>query len=206
MTNKDFEKAMTELCNNLSGKGLKMSNASRDGRVNSIADEKTVIAAIKEILAENDYDEVPERSMEDIRIYGRPVNIKVTGLKGRDNVSSNEGLVYALTGRKPSASNWPAIGETLGSNDIDKDADYYFLVVNKKDPADIFWTSFKQLKVGYPNGSNLPFQVKWEENRERVQRTYEEAWEFLTGLLLKSAELRLLPHSIIKEVKEKHGR
>ena len=81
-----------------------MSNASRDGRVNSIADEKTVIAAIEEILTESDYDEVPERSMEDIRIYGRPVNIKVTGLKGRDNVSSNEGLVYALTGRKPSAS------------------------------------------------------------------------------------------------------
>lgn len=194
---------MPWICEQLSSKNLKMTHSSRDGRVNSIMDEKIVIAAIHDILLEGDYEDVPERSKEDIKLFGRPVNIKITSLKGRDNVSSNEGLVYALTG-KHCAPNWPSIGKALNSKDIDKTVDYYFLVVNKENPTDIFWTSFKQLKKGYPNGSNLPFQVKWEENRERVERSYEEAWDFLTGLMLQSAELRLLPHNIIKEAREKH--
>ena len=203
LAKKDFEKKLGLLCEELSTKNIEMSYLSRDGRVNSIADEKTVISAIHDILPENAYEDVPERSKEDIKLYNRPVNIKVTSLKGRDNVSSNEGLVYALTG-KTCASNWPSIGKTLLSSDIDKEADYYFLVVNKEDPTDVFWTSFKYLKKGYPNGSNLPFQVKWSENRERVERTYEEAWDFLTGLMFESSELMQKPYKILTEVRKKY--
>ena len=204
LAKRDFEKELERICKEISSKNIEMSCLSRDGRVNSIADEKTVISAIHDVLPGSAYEDVPERSKEDIKLYNRPVNIKVTSLKGRDNVSSNEGLVYALTG-KTCAPNWPSIGKTLLSDDIDKEADYYFLIVNKEDPTDVFWTSFKYLKKGYPNGSNLPFQVKWSENRERVERSYDEAWAFLTGLMVESAELRLNPSNVLTEVRKTYG-
>lgn len=36
--------------------------------------------------------------------------------------------------------------------------DYYFLVINKTNNADIFFNSLKMLYELIPNGNNLPFQ------------------------------------------------
>ena len=70
------------------------------------------------------------------------------------------------------------------------DGDYYFLVANKKDNKDFFWTSLKQLKAIIPNGNNLPFQANWSVNRERVQRSHVDACRFILSAFKESVYKR----------------
>lgn len=195
------EKTLDELVEALKNETIELCKESKDGRVNSISDEGIIIGLIKKHLSSEQYEEVRERYYCDIVIMDAPVNIKVSDFKGADNVSSNQGLVYALTG-KTCGNNWKSIGKTLMSNDIDKDVDYYFLLVNKNKPGDIYWTSFKRLANIVPNGNNLPFQCCWDNNREQIERTYEEARAFLLNSLKASTEKRNLPDKIMKEVCE----
>lgn len=62
--------------------------------------------------------------------------------------------------------------------------------MNKEDSRDIFATSLKSLKHIIPNGNNLPFQAKWDANREIIQRDFSEAKDFLLGTFEKSLKLR----------------
>jgi len=43
--------------------------------------------------------------------------------------------------------------------------DYYFIVLNKKDPNDIIINSLKGLFILTSNINNLPFQICWNKNR-----------------------------------------
>jgi type I restriction-modification system DNA methylase subunit len=69
-----------------------------------------------------------------------------------------------------------AIGRHLAEN---PDADYYFLVVNKSQPGDVFWTSLKRLPALTPNGNNPPFQCNWSKNRIRTERSHSEAQSYI---------------------------
>lgn len=50
-------------------------------------------------------------------------------------------------------------------NKIDK-KDYYFIVINKFDSNDVIINSVKGLSKLTPNINNLPFQIKWNDNRD----------------------------------------
>ena len=50
-----------------------------------------------------------------------------------------------------------------------------------------------------PNGNNLPFQIKWNENRIPVNKTFEEAKKMLLEGLGKSIELRADVYFVFKE-------
>ena len=69
--------------------------------------------------------------------------------------------------------------------------DYYFLVVNKNNHSDAYWTSLKRIKTLVPNGNNLPFQCDWASNREFSGRTEEEATKYLLKVYLTSWEKKV---------------
>ena len=109
------------------------------------------------------------------------------------NLNCKLGIYYALTGKIPPFHNevsWEIYFEKLKEDLKANDRDYYFLIINKNNPSDVFATSLKCLKNIVPNGNNLPFQAKWEDNRQMVKRDFEEAKEFLLGTFEQSLKLR----------------
>lgn len=128
-----------------------------------------------------------------------PINLKVSTLKGNDNLSSKEGLYFALTGKNPSGGvirNWELFCSNLAANvcRMDNSADYYYLVVQKptanQPMGRVFWTSLLKLQRVTPNGSNPPFQCKWQENVERASRSRQEAVDRLLDVLGETFVLR----------------
>ncbi len=82
----------------------------------------------------------------------------------------------------------------LGTN---TNRDYYFLIINKNDPKDIFINSLKGIQTLQPN--NLPFQCKWDDNREIIQRDFDESKNFILSALAKSVKLRANIYLTFKE-------
>ena len=63
--------------------------------------------------------------------------------------------------------------------DPDEEKDYYYLIVNKLDPEDVFIVSLKGIRHCHPASNNPPFQANWGKCREPVVRSWAEAKEFL---------------------------
>lgn len=82
----------------------------------------------------------------------------------------------------------------LGKN---TDRDYYFLIINKNDPKDIFINSLKGIQTLQPN--NLPFQCKWDNNREIIQRDFDGSKNFILSALAKSVTLKANIYLAFKE-------
>ena len=127
-----------------------------------------------------------------------PINLKVSSLKGNDNLSSKEGLFYALTGVRPVGGmirNWDLFCQNMAAHVKRQNcnADYYYLVVEKMKGAvagRVFWTSLLQLNSVKPNGSNPPFQCKWKENMDRQEWSREEAVDNLLDVVGETFVLR----------------
>lgn len=147
-------------------------------------------------------------SDDDSKDFFAPVNIKVTDVEtgAADNLNCKMGLFYANTGLRPelieledgksfgNSNDWDRFLELLDKNMAqNKNRDYYFLVVNKKNPEDVFWNSLRQLETLVPNGNNPPFQCIWKKNRNRVERTYAEARTFMFSALQETFNKRAQP-------------
>lgn len=178
----------------LQRQNLHLSKSSRDGRINSAFNEDEIFNLLEANFAIN------RPNMRDwvdfsFEVEGAfyPVNIKVSTTQTTDNLNCKLGIYYALTGQIPPFSNgvdWETYFRTLKQNLQENSKDYYFLIVNKEDSRDIFATSLKSLRHIIPNGNNLPFQAKWDANREIAQRDFNEAKDFLLGTFEKSLKLR----------------
>lgn len=196
---------------NLSTENLKLSKKDTDGRVNSSINEKEIRASIKTAASCNEQfsdqlglsiTDPADRDWVDFTVEGKdvfvPVNIKVTTMDGAaDNLSCKLGMYYSLTGVRPEFSNsisWGAYTERLATGLAamggDPDADYYFLVVNKRMLGDVFWTSLKRIKVLSPNGNNLPFQADWSKNRDQILREPRDAVKYVLSVFHQSVVLR----------------
>lgn len=122
-----------------------------------------------------------------------PVNIKVSTTKTADNLNCKLGIYYALTGKIPTFNNgisWEQYFKNLYENLQENNKDYYFLIVNKDTINDVFATSLKGLSKAVPNGNNLPFQAKWDDNRSIKDRTFDEAKSFILSCFGESLKLR----------------
>ena len=173
----------------LSNEEVILFNKNRDGRINSIENESEVIS----ILAKKFDIKVPESSRHwaDIFVDGEPVNIKITTTKTADNASSKEGVFYALTGciyTKP--NDYETYLKTLKEHLSDTDKDYYFLIINKDNNKEVFFNSLKCLSKITPNGNNLPFQIKWIDNKQIIDRDFVGAKSLIMTNLGKSIKLR----------------
>lgn len=196
---------------NLRTKNLKLSKKDTDGRVNSSINEKEIRASIKTAASCNEQftdqmglsiTDPADRDWVDFTVEGKstfvPVNIKVTTMDGAaDNLSCKLGMYYALTGIRPDFNNsisWGGYTERLAAGLAatggERDADYYFLVVNKRAAGDVFWTSLKRIQSLSPNGNNLPFQADWSKNREQILRDPKDAVKYILGVFYQSVVLR----------------
>jgi len=179
---------------------LNLLQPANDGRVNSITNETQILQIVSTQFS---IEIPPSRHWYDFSIldnFGNwyPVNIKVSSMRGNDNLSSKLGLYYALTGINPNVNSvpndWNGFLQSLSSHIQDTNADYWFLVVNRNNTQDIFVTSLKQLNSLNPNGSNPPFQCNWNTNKVLQTRSFVDSKVFLLYNLQLSLQLRANPY------------
>lgn len=189
-----FPNLLTEMVDFLRTQNLHLSKASRDGRINSASNEDEIFNLLEanfDINRPNMRDWFDFSFRENDIFY--PVNIKVSTTKTRDNLNCKLGIYYALTGKEPDFNNeikWADFFKILKENMQENSKDYYFLIVNKNNPNDIFATSLKRLREIKPEGNNLPFQAKWDENREIEQCDFNKAKERILKTMGESFALR----------------
>ncbi|GAA9033970.1 hypothetical protein HpHA137_13300 [Helicobacter pylori] len=183
---------LNEIAKFLKTNPYNLSQPLQDGRLNSSVNEEEILNTIKDYFP----IQLPKArewwdfSFEENDIF-YPVNIKTTTTKTADNLNGKLGIYYALCGLLPTFNNeiaWEKkLHKDLGKN---TDRDYYFLIINKNDPKDIFINSLKDIQTLQPNGNNLPFQCKWDNNREIIQRDFDGSKNFILSALAESVKLR----------------
>lgn len=184
---------LNEIAEFLKTNPYNLSQPLQDGRLNSSVNEEEILNTIKDYFP----IQLPKaREWWDFSFKKNdifyPVNIKTTTTKTADNLNGKLGIYYALCGLLPEFNNeiaWEKYFQKL-HKDLGKNTnrDYYFLIINKNDPKDIFINSLKGIQTLQPN--NLPFQCKWDNNREIVQRNFTESKNFILSALAKSVKLR----------------
>ncbi|GAA8955534.1 hypothetical protein HpEKB34_14080 [Helicobacter pylori] len=184
---------LNEIAKFLKTNPYNLSQPLQDGRLNPSVNEEENLNTIKHSFA----IQLPKArewwdfSFEENDIF-YPVNIKTTTTKTADNLNCKLGIYYALCGLLPTFNNeiawekyFQKLHKDLGKN---TDRDYYFLIINKNDPKDIFINSLKGIQTLQPN--NLPFQCKWDNNTEIIQRDFDGSKNSILSALAKSVKLR----------------
>ncbi len=193
---------LNEIAEFLKTNPYNLSQPLQDGRLNSSVNEEEILNTIKDYFP----IQLPKSrewwdfSFEENDIF-YPVNIKTTTTKTADNLNGKLGIYYALCGLLPEFNNeiawekyFQKLHKDLGKN---TDRDYYFLIINKNDPKDIFINSLKGIQTLQPN--NLPFQCKWDNNREIVQRNFDGSKNSILSALAESVKLRSNIYLAFKE-------
>ncbi|GAA8407634.1 hypothetical protein HpDR45_13960 [Helicobacter pylori] len=193
---------LNEIAEFLKTNPYNLSQPLQDGRLNSSVNEEEILNTIKDYFP----IQLPRArewwdfSFEENKIF-YPVNIKTTTTKTADNLNGKLGIYYALCGLVPEFNNeiawekyFQKLHKDLGTN---TNRDYYFLIINKNDPKDVFINSLKGIQTLQPN--NLPFQCKWDNNRKIVQRSFIESKNFILSALAESVKLRANIYLTFKE-------
>ena len=168
-----------------------------DGRLDSAESESSVIKHLQELFRNTDievYSAPDKRWWYDVlikydsQVY--PINIKITSGVSYDNISSKQGMFYALTGKWPEKerglTRWASYNTLLTKNfNPNSNTDYYFIVYFKEEETFLF-TSLKRLNTLMANGNNLPFQCKWPDNCEATTRSQEEQSFYLMNVYFDS--------------------
>ncbi|GAA8994773.1 hypothetical protein HpHA106_09990 [Helicobacter pylori] len=191
---------LNEIAEFLKTNPYNLSQPLQDGRLNPSVNEEEILNTIKHFPIQlPKAREWWDFSFEENDIF-YPVNITTT--KTADNLNGKLGIYYALCGLLPTFNNeiawekyFQKLHKDLGKN---TDRDYYFLIINKNDPKDIFINSLKGIQTLQPN--NLPFQCKWDNNREIIQRDFDGSKNFILSALAKSVTLRANIYLAFKEV------
>ena len=150
-----------------------------DGRVDSIEHEGEIVKCLQQQFGER-IRVAKVRWWYDILLHDYycgwiPVNIKTTTMRTSDNVGNLTICAYAYTNlnvgfdKKRNIGYWKerlpvAIANKRQLNRSNRD--YYFLVVNKSNPADVVVNGLRGIDCLTCNASNLPFQIKWMTNRK----------------------------------------
>lgn len=179
---------LVKICNYLQTSRFQLSDKQNDGRINSILNEDEVL----KIIERKFNIETPQaRDWADFYINKTPVNIKITTTNTADNASSKKGLYYALTGEiYVGNGQWDNYLKLLKENLKETEKDYYFLVINKEDTNDVFINSLKNISSLQPSGNNLPFQIKWCDNKKLNPKSWVATKKLLLNTLGKSLRLR----------------
>jgi hypothetical protein len=200
-----FPIKLVESVSYLNTLNLKASFRNRDGRVNSIDDEKNLIDALVQKYNE-DIIEADQRDWYDVRMFMFPNQIKSSDYnkKAADNFSAKLALLYALTNMTEEeiskVRSWSQFEIALKDRrDDDNNRDYYIISMDKI-TGECHLSSLKTLNKLTPNGNNLPFQIKWKDNLNPVKRTGKEAYEFLVSAYKESVKRKLSQHSLINEL------
>jgi len=195
----NFPQQLTDVVSYLSGI-VTISESHEDGRVNSIADEDTVIDLLVEKYGPENVEKPPARCWWDVKLFGYYLNIKSSDFnKGAaDNFSSKAAILYALTDLpedQVNASSWAKFQDALKNHSgAENNRDYYIIVVDKGTQK-VYLQSLKSLQKITPNGNNLPFQIKWKDNTQPVERDYGQAYKFLVECYKESVRRKINAHN-----------
>lgn len=188
---------LKELFENLHYDPKNLSHSSTgDGRLDSAESEEGIIQFLINNFTSPDFrfEETPPRFWCDIKLYYKeqyfPINIKITTGKSADNISSKEGVFYALTGIEPTEikglNRWDGYIKSLQQHvNYENNVDYYFLVYFKNEGKFLF-TSLKRIETLTPNGSNLPFQCHWGKNKTPTERSLIEQQKYILEVFTQS--------------------
>lgn len=180
---------------------IELDTGNQDGRINSIRNEDEVL---KHLIKEFPAIKIPNiRCWWDFGLDSKEdelfVNIKISDFNNHaaDNISAKLGMGYALTGIKKLPMSWSKFHKIL-AEELKIGYDYYFLVINKNDTRDSFWTSLKRIDTLVPNGNNLPFQCDWAKNRSFSTRSEIEAMKYILSVYIKSWDKKTerYPHNL----------
>ena len=151
-------------------KDINFINMVKDGRVNSSIQEDLITNILKNKCFNGYKIFVPEsRWWFDFALIKDkydfiPFNIKITTMNTNDNFAGYSSIAFALSNIKMKYN------KNYSNNIIDKiifeetTRDYWFLVINK-DTKEIIINSVKGIDKIAPNSLNLPFQIKWIDNK-----------------------------------------
>ena len=189
---------LLEVVSFLNSTSIAVSEGHEDGRVNSIADEDTIIDLLIEKYGSENIIKPPPRCWWDVKIFGYYFNIKSSKYgSAADNFSSKAAILYALTDlpeEKLNVSSWKKFQDALKTyGGKENGRDYYILSLNKV-TNEVHLTSLKSLNKLTANGNNLPFQIKWADNTQPVQRNYGQAYDFLVGCYKESVRKKINSH------------
>jgi hypothetical protein len=179
----------------------------RDGRLASAEDESTVFDLLLEKFgSENVIREPKTRWWWDYTLFGCVVNFKSSTYTTADNFSSKGAILWALTNLdesyvdKMNSCGWKKFQNALKENSKeDNNRDYHIISLNKI-TNEVHLSSLKTLAKIVPNGSNLPFQIKWADNLQPVQRTHRQSYEFLVECYKKSVIQKVSAHDGFEEL------
>ena len=169
-----------------------------DGRLNSAEDETTIIRILQDEYDEENIIEGVVRHWWDVKIFGYPVNIKSSAFKTADNFSAKGAVLYSVTNLTEEEitkiNSFPDFeGELRKSKGEDNNRDYYCLVLNKT-TNEVLMQGLKTLTKLTPNGNNLLFQINWSKNKEIIERSDKEGYEFLIGAYKESISKKVGIH------------
>lgn len=200
-----FPPELVEAVNHLNTLDLKASSRNRDGRVNSIDDEKTLIEVLIEKYHEQ-IEEAEQRDWYDVRMFGFPNQLKSSNYnkKAADNFSAKLAMLYALTDMTEKeiskVRTWNQFERSLRDRRNDENGRDYYIISMDKTTGECHLSSLKTLNKLTPNGNNLPFQIKWADNIQPVERTGCQAYEFLVGCYKESVKKKLAQHDLVNEL------
>ena len=192
-------KILNDVSNYLNEINIPICTRNSDGRLNSKEDEITISDILIDKYGEkNILPEPVERHWWDIKIFGYPCNIKTSTCTTADNFSAKGAVLYSLTDMTENEitkiKSWPSFQSKLrtGKNK-DNNRDYYCLVLNKN-TNEVLMQGLKTLTKLAPNGNNLLFQINWSKNKQLIERTHEEAYDFLVGAYKESVAKKVGIH------------
>lgn len=193
-----FPAILVEVVEYLNSVTIVVSENHEDGRVNSIDDEDTIIDLLIEKYGQENIQRPKAREWWDVKVFGYPLQIKSSKYgSAADNFSSKAAILYALTNLpedKVTVTSWQKFQQALIQHSFeDNYRDYYIFSLNKVS-NEVHLSSLKTLTKITPNGNNLPFQIKWADNTEPVQRTHRQAYEFLVECYKESVRRKISAH------------
>lgn len=180
---------------------IRLSYSGQDGRTDSANSENTIIQHIQNSGKWRSHSPniagTNNRHWYDIKIEQYYVDIKISECYRNDNTNAKGAIYWLLTGQTesfPIPTN-KYFSSMLKNEDPDEDRDYYYSVVNKKNPKDIFVVSLKGINVIKPNNNNPPFQAQWDKSREPISRSWQEAKDYLLNTWADSIKKAIKIHT-----------
>ncbi|MDE0094690.1 MAG: hypothetical protein OXO49_09355 [Gammaproteobacteria bacterium] len=167
---------------------IHLIRGSHDARADSASAEEYVVSLIQnanrwKVFSPN-LGRADNRGWYDVRIRNYYINIKISTCTTTDNTNAKKAIFWLLTGIKPDdvpTGNKQFFKLMRENESEDQRRDYFYLVINKTDPSDVFFVSLKGLAHCQLSPNNLPFQSNWDKCRKPVKRDWHEAKSFLLG-------------------------
>tara|TARA_X000000368_G_scaffold418539_1_gene418627 strand:+ start:124 stop:753 length:630 start_codon:yes stop_codon:yes gene_type:complete len=150
---------------------LTSTDSNDDGRINSLLDEEYNLKNASKVF--DDLEIYPPRRFADFKLFN-PFNWKSTNTNTADNCSAKLSIVYSFCGVDEKdlikyqgwKKFWAKVGEFKDYTAEQFEEiyrPYYFLIQNKI-TGKVFINELSTLTKLTPNGNNLPFQIKWDDN------------------------------------------